>query len=118
MPQAADDPIEPPEPIEPVVAAADDALAFATLTATVAANRIEIATLRAQLAERDARDAPNWQPLKRAASVVGVPYQRARAWAACAIAAGRSNEARKVGGKVVVNQTALTAYRDLKPPPK
>jgi hypothetical protein len=102
-----DGPIEPPAP-EPV--AADE-------SSEIAVYQREIARLRAQLAEREARDAPNWQPLKRACFNLDMQYRKGRDWAARAIAEGRSSDAIKIGGKVVVNQTALRAFRDLKPPP-
>jgi hypothetical protein len=105
-----DDPVDPP--IAPAVAAADDPPENA-LRATVEAYASEIAMLRAQLAERDARDAPVlWLPLKRAAGNLDMPYENARAWAERAIKAGRVNEARKIDGRVEANIHALKAYRD------
>ena len=58
--------------------------------------------------EKAEREAPQWLTLKRAADKAGCTYERARAWAALAIKAGRSNEARK-DGRITVNTTALIA---------
>lgn len=98
----------PVDPIEP--AAADDKPDIAALLATIEAYRRDNEALRAAAAERAARDAPIWLPLKRAAGNVPMPYENARAWAKRAIADGRLNEARKPAGRVVVNLVALTAH--------
>jgi hypothetical protein len=80
----------------------------------VDALRIDNERLRAEKAERDA---PVWLPLKLAAYRAELPYEKARAWAARAILAGCVNEARKDGGRVMVNVTALIAHRMHMPPP-
>src|ERR1700738_1733923 len=100
-----DDPIEPlPDEVDAL--RAQLAAVLANAEALQSANE----TLRAQLAEHAERDAPNWQPLKRAAGNVPMPYENARAWAERAIAAGRLHEARKPRGRVEVNLTALRAH--------
>jgi hypothetical protein len=116
MSQPADNPIEPPEPAklaEPPVAVSPES----ALQATVEALRTELASLRAQIAQRDERDAAVWLPLQRAAGNI-MSYKKALAWATVAIKEGRSNEARKIGGRVFANQTALRAHQNMmKPPP-
>jgi hypothetical protein len=76
--------------------------------------RADVARLQADVhrleAEKAERDVPVWLTLKRAAHKAGCRYDRAAAFARRAIAAGRLNEARKVGGRVSVNFTALIAY--------
>jgi hypothetical protein len=72
-------------------------------------SRVDVLTrerdeLAARLAEQDA---PQWTTIKRAAHKVNRTYDRVRRWAAKAILAGRLNEARKDGGAVRVNLTAL-----------
>src|ERR1700704_2024562 len=79
-----------------------------TLLRTIAALTLDNERLRAEKAERDA---PVWLPLKLAAYRAELPYEKARAWAARAILAGCVNEARKDGGRVMVNVTALIAHR-------
>jgi hypothetical protein len=60
--------------------------------------------------EKAEREAPQWLTLKRAAAKAGCHEEWARAWAARAVAAGRSNEATKTAGiGVRVNVTALIA---------
>jgi hypothetical protein len=113
MPVAERDPIDPP--VEPIAAPADDLSDIAVVRAIISSHEREIATLRAKLAEREARDAENWQPLKLACFNLKMKYRKARDWAAAAIKDGRSTEAIKIGGKVVVNETALRLFRDLKP---
>jgi hypothetical protein len=77
---------------------------------SVEAMQAELIAMRAENAERDA---PAWLPLKLAAYRAEARYDKARGWAADAIKAGRVNEARKVGGRVVVNINALLAHRVL-----
>jgi hypothetical protein len=60
------------------------------------------------LAEKAERDAPKWLPLKQAVPT-GCRYDRARKWAVRAVLAGRLHEARKIGGRFLVNATAMTA---------
>jgi hypothetical protein len=76
--------------------------------------RADLAAMKASnwryVAEKAERDAPQWLVIKRAADKAGCTYEKARAWAAQAIKAGRSNEARKDGGQVSVNTTALIAH--------
>jgi hypothetical protein len=111
MAKADRDLIDPVDPPEPAVAAADDPPENA-LRATVEALRTEVASLRAQIAERDEHDAV-WMRLKPAAFAAAMSYQSALAWSVRAREAGRLDEVRMVGGRVIANLTALIAYRDL-----
>jgi hypothetical protein len=94
----------------------DRALALDMMTAMqrdMAAMKADTARLTREnfclMAEKAERDSPQWLTLKRAADKAGCTYERARAFAARAIAAGRVNEARK-DRCLSVNTTALIAH--------
>lgn len=100
MPVALDELIEPPDP-------ADYRAQLDGLQALVRALQADNWRL---IAEKAARDASVWMTLKRASHRAACSYERARAFAERAIAAGRLNEARKDGGRVSVNVTTLIAH--------
>jgi hypothetical protein len=87
------------------------------MQAGMAAMEVDTARLKREnwrmMAEKAEREAPQWLTIKRAADKAGCTNEWARAWAAKAVKAGRSNEATKTAGVgVSVNVTALiAAYR-------
>jgi hypothetical protein len=96
---------EEPEPEQPEAEQPAELPDVQALRKTIA----ELTALnKTLLAEKAAREAPRWLPLKQAVPA-GCRYDRARKWAARAVLAGRLHEARKVGGRVLVNATAMTA---------
>ena len=76
----------------------EPAAEIAALNATVDMLQAEVGRLRAQL------PAPDWMPLKLAASLCGVEYETGRAWASAGLI-----EARRDGGRWVVNLLSLRA---------
>jgi hypothetical protein len=105
-------PIDPPDD----VANRDRQIALEVITglhAVMAEMKADTARLVAEnwrlISDKAEREAPVWLTLKRGADKAGCTYECARAWAAQAIKAGRSNEARKVG-RITVNTTALIAH--------
>jgi hypothetical protein len=90
--------------------AADPAAGYLARNALLQ-RRIDVLTRERDdlLALQAVRDTPVWSTIKRAAPKVNRTYGWVQVWAAKAIKAGRLDQARKDGGAVRVNVTALIA---------
>jgi hypothetical protein len=103
MPQAANDPTEPPEPIEPGVAAAAVSSENAPLLAT-------IAELTALVAERDRQLnellGPEWLAL-RSCDTAGYTTEALRKWCETGVVVSRREGD---GGRIFVNTRSLAAH--------
>ena len=97
-----DDPIEPPEPIEPGVAAVAVSPENAVLLAAVAALTLDNAALRAKLAERDMPTVV-WRSLK-SCDRGPYTYECVRLWCV-----RRLIIAEKRGGRWFVDEASLNA---------
>jgi O6-methylguanine-DNA--protein-cysteine methyltransferase len=109
------DPIDPPDDAAPdpvgaaVDAAGPDDAAPAWCLAKIARLESLVDEFAREKAAVLAQQAEAWTTIQRAAPMVNHTYGWVQTWAKRAVDAGRLNEARKVGGAVRVNATALIA---------
>jgi O6-methylguanine-DNA--protein-cysteine methyltransferase len=108
------EPIDPPDdaapdPVARADAAGPDDAAPAWCLAKIARLESLVDEFAREKAAVLAQQAEAWTTIKRSAATVNHTYGWVQTWAKRAVDAGRLNEARKVGGAVRVNQTALIA---------